>query len=107
MSKMQFQTITLTATDQDSSPTTVTKSTDAFDGPIISFGAAIAGWELGYTSDDHHLRRMQVAVSNASIDPSDSSKVTVEVSLAINDKNSDDRWSGSVDVLVAAEVAQS
>ena len=107
MNTLRFETLTLTATDKDSSPATVSGKTGSFGGPIISYGAALAGWELGYTSDDHHLRRVTARIVNVSLDPSDPTKVMVEASLGINDKNSDDRWSGSVDIQVTAFVAQS
>ena len=64
---------------------------------------AINGFDIRYTDGDHHLLREKVDASIARIS---GTTVFVNVSYLLRDSsgNIDDRYQGSVDVLVIAEV---
>lgn len=76
-----------------------------FGGPVARVDAALNGFDIGFAAGDHPLMRQQVDVSAAVVAgrPGD---VDVTVTFALRDASGvyDDAYSGSVEVLVIAEV---
>jgi hypothetical protein len=76
-----------------------------FAGRVHRAEAAIKGFSLGYTNNDHHIWREQITVDKVDIQDN---VVRFGVSILIRDSSGDidDPFDGSVEVLVIADVAQ-
>ena len=74
-----------------------------FTGRVNKAEAAIKGFSLGYTSNDHHIWRQQITVDKVEIQDN---VVRFGVSILIRDSSGeiDDPFDGSVEVLVIADV---
>jgi hypothetical protein len=77
-----------------------------FRTPVRSANVALNGFALQYDGAgvDHHIRVVEVDVDFGAIDGAQN-KVVFTVQCNYADKNADDAYSGSVQVLVIAEVA--
>lgn len=75
-----------------------------FSSAVRRAEVVIKSFDMGYTSEDHHVWREKIQITN--IQPIGSS-VSFDVEYLFRDSsgNVDDRYSGSVDVVVMAEVA--
>lgn len=74
---------------------------ETFATPVVRAGTAINGFKLDYSSDDHHINVVEVDVDVVSVS---GNAVTFRTECHYADKNFDDSYSGSVQVLVIAEV---
>ena len=79
-------------------------ATAVFGGPVRRANAALKGFNIGYTNGDHEVLRQEVDVDVTSIL---NNTVTVAVDFLLRDSSGDidDPFSGSVEVLVIADVA--
>jgi hypothetical protein len=78
-------------------------ATVAFSRTVIKAEAALNGFDIQFTDEDHHFLREAI---DASIIAINGNTVTVNVKYVLRDSSGDidDRYQGSVDVLVIAEV---
>jgi hypothetical protein len=81
-------------------------ATVVFNGRVLRADAALNGFDVQFTDDDHHIFRELIDASVLTIN---NNTVTVGVTYLLRDKsgNIDDRYHGRVDVLVIADVAPS
>ena len=78
--------------------------TAVFSRRVLKAEAALKGFNIGYTDGDHHIFRQEVdiditAIRNNAVD------IAVDFLLRDSSGNIDDRYNGSVEVLVLAETA--
>src|SRR3954452_22502291 len=78
--------------------------TAVFSQKVLRAEAALKGFAVGYTDGDHHVWRQEVDIDITGIR---NNAVDVAVDLLLRDSsgNIDDRFDGSVEVLVIAETA--
>lgn len=79
-------------------------ATAVFGSPVRRANAALKGFNITYNNGDHHLLRQEVDIDVTSVL---NNTVTVAVDFLLRDGsgNIDDPYSGSVEVLVIADVA--
>jgi hypothetical protein len=75
-----------------------------FPSHVSRADAALNGFDIGFTKDDHHLFREQIDIST-SIPPNNLNTVNVTVHFALRDSSGvfDDSYNGWVDVLVIVD----
>lgn len=78
--------------------------TVTFGSRVLKADVALNGFDSRYSDGDHHLLRHKVDASVANINDR---TVTAQVDFLLRDSSGriDDRYAGTVDVLVIAEVA--
>lgn len=74
-----------------------------FNAPVVRAETAIKSFSFDYTRSDHHINVVEAATTILSISET---TVRVHVVCLYGDKNFDDPFTGLVDVLVLAQVAQ-
>jgi hypothetical protein len=75
-----------------------------FSSPVNWAEVAINGFKLRYDNPDHHIKLMEVDASFHSIEDNVPTNVRVFVHCQLADRNEDDPYSGSISVLVIADV---
>ncbi len=93
---------------------TLKQQSISFDRPVTLAQCALQGWELHYDGGDHHVRREVVRVSNVNYknkpnnsnkeSPHDARVVAFDLFIQLGDDSRETFFSGSIDVLVIAEV---
>ena len=76
-----------------------------FSSPVRRAEAAIKGYNVGYTGEDHHIFRQEVEIRNVHIVEGNGVCFDIDYLFRDSSGNIDDRYSGWVDVLVVADVA--
>jgi len=78
--------------------------TAVFGSRVARANAAVKGFDIQFTNGDHHFLREEVRLGNTAIQ---NNAVQVPVTIALRDNSGtfDDPYSGSIDVLVIADVA--
>ncbi len=104
--KIEFQTVTLRLPPtKDREPPPVSEITSQFSNSVLSAEAALKGWELRFSSEDHHFGRGFVRITNVEVVEDRKVKVTADIGLRDSSGEWDDRYEGTADVLVVAMVA--
>lgn len=76
-----------------------------FSSAVRRAEAVIKGFDIGYTGEDHHIWREKVQITNVHVIEGNGVCFDIEYLFRDSSGNIDDRYSGSVDVVVMAEVA--
>jgi hypothetical protein len=78
--------------------------TAVFASRVLRAEAALKGFNIGYTDGDHHIFRQEVDVDVIGI-RNNAVDIAVDFLLRDSSGNIDDRFDGSVEVLVLADLA--
>lgn len=104
--RTEFQVVTLSQPPtKGGPPSPVTITTSQFSNSVLSSEAALRGWELRFTKEDHHFQRGFVRITNVEVVEERKVKITGEIGLRDSSGNWDDTYEGTADVLVIAQVA--
>jgi hypothetical protein len=77
-----------------------------FSSRVLNAGAAINGWSIEFTNDDHPVLKQKINILDTQLERNGNSvSVPVEFLLRDNSGNIDDPFKGYVDVMFVAEVA--
>jgi hypothetical protein len=93
--------------DKSSGDTQQGRATVIFGQPVNSAEAAIRGFEIGYSDDDHEIFKEQIEIKRVRVE--NRTGVEVEVDFLLRDSSGriDDAFEGWVDVLVIADLKES
>ena len=86
-------------------PKTATR-TYYFDRQIRNCWVALTGYNLEYTSDDHHVLSIGVELSADVRDTDEGRGVVVEATLLLRDENGDDKFAGWADYLLFVDLGR-
>jgi hypothetical protein len=78
--------------------------TAVFASRVLKAEAALKGFDIGYTDGDHHILRQEVDIDITGI-RNNAVDIAVDFLLRDSSGNIDDRFNGTVEVLVLAETA--
>ena len=83
------------------------RKTFPFPRRVIEAHVALAGYQVQYSSDDHHVKRIAVQLSAVILDHVDgTSDVFVDATLNLRDQNADDPFFGSISFVLFVQTEQ-
>ncbi len=102
--RIEFKTVTIIQTARKGAPQPITVTSDQFSNSILNAEAALNGWDLRFTGQDHHYHDGFVKIQDVEV-VDRRVKVTALMGIRDNSGDWDDTYEGEANVLIIASIA--